>query len=89
MLSCCREQIEWDYGDIGRYFPLVDYKQVLKIRAMPVGAMYLSAMILRNALNTLNPNITATYFACHPPTLENWLSQGPNARPHIEPVVVP
>jgi hypothetical protein len=30
-LSSCRETIEWDYGDIGRYFKLLDYKHVLQI----------------------------------------------------------
>ena len=84
VMSSCREQIEWDYGDIGRYFHLVDYKYVLQMRKMPVAAMYLTAMILRNALNCLTPGIASQYFHLNPPTLEHWLAQGPNARPNIE-----
>ena len=86
-MSSVREQIEWDYGDVGRFFPLVDYKNVLKLRAMPVGAMYLTAMIFRNAFNTLYPCLTSIYFGCQPPTLADWLRQGPNARNHIEVVI--
>jgi hypothetical protein len=87
VLSSCRETIEWDYGDIGRYFPLMNQKEVLKMRRMPVGAMYLCAMILRNALNTLRPTNTSQYFHLNPPTLEHWLSQGPNARPNVEAII--
>ncbi len=87
-LSSCCEVIEWDYGDVGKYFPLVDYKNVLKMRKMPVKQMYLTAMILRNALNTLRPNNTSQYYSLLPPTLENWLSQGPLARPNLDAVIV-
>jgi hypothetical protein len=80
--------IEWDYGDIGKYFPLIDYKNVLKMRKMPVKQMYLTAMILRNALNTLRPNNTSQYYNHLPPTLEDWLRQGPLARPNIDAVIV-
>ena len=66
MSSCC-EQIVY-YGDIGRYFHLVDYKYVLKMRKMPLAAMNLTAMILRNALNCLTPRITSQYFHMNPPT---------------------
>ena len=53
-MSSCREVIEWDYGDVGTTWAFVDYKKGLKIRKMPVGAIYLCAMLLRNALNTLH-----------------------------------
>jgi hypothetical protein len=87
VMSTLRETIEWDYGDVARYFPFVKMKQVLKMRKMPVADIYLTAMILRNALNTLKPNNTAIYFSCRPPTLEQWTALGPNARPHIVPVI--
>ena len=50
-MSSCRESIEWNYGEVGRFWPLVDYKEVLQMRKMPVGAMVLTAMILGNAPN--------------------------------------
>ena len=85
VLSSCRECIEWDYGDVGRYWKLMDYKKVLKLQNMPIAEMYLVALILRNAMCTLSPNITAITFVCAPPSLETWLSQGPNARANIMP----
>ena len=86
-LSSCREIIEWDYGNVGTMFPLVDYKTVLKLVNMPVKHMYLTAMILRNAFNTMNPGQTSQYFNLPPPSLEDWLTQGPAARPNIEAVI--
>jgi hypothetical protein len=35
-MSSCREIIEWDYGDITRYWKGVDYSQGLKLRQMDV-----------------------------------------------------
>jgi len=80
-MSSCREVIEWDYGDVGRYWNLVDYKKVLKMRQMRVDEMFLVAMILRNAYVTVSANNTAEYFDCPPPSLEEWVSAGPHARP--------
>ena len=76
-MSSCRETIEWDYGDIGRYFKLLDYKHILQLRRMPVAKMCICAMILRNALVTMNGNNTAEYFSCAPPTFEEWVGLGP------------
>ena len=50
---------------------MVDYKYALKIRRMPVAAMYLSAMILRNAHICMNGGITSHYFNCLPPIFED------------------
>ncbi|MBC7391102.1 MAG: hypothetical protein H7329_17990 [Opitutaceae bacterium] len=38
-------------------------------------------MLLRNAYVTLNAGQTAEYLNMMPPTLEDWCSQGPNAKP--------
>ena len=78
-MSSCWETIEWDYGDIGRYFKLLDYKHVLKMRAMPVAKMCICAMLLRNAFVAMNANNTAEYFAREPPTFEEWVGEGPRA----------
>lgn len=76
-LSACRECIEWDYGDVGVMWSMVDYKKMLKMQLMPVKNIYLTAMILRNAYVTMNGGITAEYFNLIPPTFEIWTSQGP------------
>jgi hypothetical protein len=77
VLSSCREVIEWDYGDVGTMWALVDYKKILRLRKMPVGDMYLVAMILRNAYVTMFGSNTSSFFEMIPPTLEEWTSQGP------------
>ena len=86
-LSSVREIIEWDYGEVGNFFPLVSYKKVLQMVNMPVKQMYLTALILRNAFNTMQPNNTSQYFNILPPSLEEWLAQGPGARPNIYAVI--
>ena len=75
-MSSCRETIEWDYGDIGRYWKLLDYKHVLTLRKMPIARMCICAFILRNALVTMNGCNSSVYFSCTPPTFEEWTEQG-------------
>ena len=77
-LSACRECIEWDYGDVGKMWSMVDYKKVLKMQLMPVKNIYLTALILRNAYVTMNGGTTPEYFNMTPPTFEVWVHQGPN-----------
>jgi len=67
-MSSCREQIEWDYGEMGRFFPFITMDNVLKLSSMPVKKIYLTAMILRNALNCFRPGITSQYFNLPPPS---------------------
>lgn len=76
-LSACRECIEWDYGDVGKMWAMVDYKKKLKIQQMQVKKIYVSAMILRNAFVTMNAGITSEYFNIVPPTFEVWTNEGP------------
>lgn len=80
-LSSCRETIEWDYGDIGRYWAFLDYKHVLKMRVMSVGQICLTAMILRNAHAAMNGCNTSESFMCIPPSFEEWISAGPRYVP--------
>jgi len=58
VLSSCRECIEWDYGNVGTMWALVDYEKVLKMRMMPVRDMYMAAMIMRNVYVTIYGGIT-------------------------------
>ena len=58
-----------------------DYKHVLQLRKQPIGKIIFVCMLLRNAHATMNANQSAEYFVMMPPTLEEWLSQGPRAHP--------
>lgn len=73
-LSSARQVIEWDYGDVSKFWSMIAFNKVLKMRRMPVAHMYITAMILRNALNCMYGSITASYFDCLPPTFENWVA---------------
>lgn len=75
-LSSCREVIEWDYGDVGKYWAFVDYKKTLKLRQMMIGRVYFVAMLLRNAYVTMNGCNTSTFYELMPPDFEDWTSQG-------------
>lgn len=76
-LSSCREIIEWDYGDVGKYWAYVNFRNALKMRKSPVGQHYFVALLLRNAYVTMNGCNTARYFNIFPPTFEEWVSAGP------------
>ena len=76
-LSACRECIEWDYGDVGVMWSMVDYKKILKMQLMPVKNVYLTATILGNAYVTMNGGTTAEYFNLIPPISEIWCAEGP------------
>ena len=62
-LSSTREVIEWDYGDVGTTFSYVDYKKRLQMRKSPVGLVYLTAMIMRNAMVCMRGCNTSKYFS--------------------------
>ena len=76
VLSSCREAIEWDYNDMKRYWPIVDYKKILKMKKMPVSKIFLVAMLLHNSYVCMNGSITSYYFEMEPPPFEDWVSLG-------------
>ena len=76
-MSSCRESIEWDYGNLKRYWSYMGNKNVLRMKNMPIAEYFLSAMILYNALVSMHGNAATLYFNLNPPTFEDWISQGP------------
>ena len=49
-LSSCRESIEWHYGELGRLFPFIQYKNKNQLLKCPVKEVFITAMIMRNCL---------------------------------------
>lgn len=80
-MAACRETIEWSYKDLKTIWKYCDYKHVLKIYGQPVGKIVFVCMLLRNAHVTVRGSQVREYFNMLPPTLEEWLSQGPQAHP--------
>ena len=78
-MSKCRQSIEWDYGEVGNLWKAITFRKGLRLREQPVGDMITTCFLLTNAYNTMNGNITAAYFNCEPPSLEEWTAYGPRA----------
>ena len=76
-MSAMRQSIEWDYKDVKTRWALIDYKKMLKLGQAKVVDIFMTAMLLSNILSTLIGNQSSQYFSCMPPTLEDYLSQGP------------
>lgn len=72
-MSGSRVTVEWMFKEVKLYWGKMDFKRKLRIRESPVGALYLSAMLLTNIRNCLYPNQTAQYFKVAPPSLEEYL----------------
>lgn len=71
-MSTVRTAVEWVFGDITTYFALMDFKRNLKIGLSPVGKLYITSALLRNALTCLYGNTTSTFFNVDPPTIEEY-----------------
>jgi hypothetical protein len=69
-----RVSVEWLFGDIINYFRFLDFKKDLKIGLSNIGKMYIVAAVLRNALTSMQPNNTSTFFELQPPAVEEYFS---------------
>jgi hypothetical protein len=56
------------------YFRFLDFKKDLKIGLSNIGKMYIVAAVLRNALTSMQPNNTSTFFELQPPAVEEYFS---------------
>ena len=79
--SSVRQLIEWCYAEFKALFKYCDYKHVLQLRGQPVAKIFFVCLLLRNVYVTVHGSKAITYMEMLPPTLEEWTSQGPNARP--------
>ena len=80
-MASCRESIEWRYGDVKGLWKYIDYKHCLQLRKQPLGKIIFVCMLLTNAHCSMYGSEASSYFNCTPPSFEDWLSQGPNAKP--------
>ncbi len=80
-MASVRESIEWSYKDLKTMWKYMDYKHVLKLRGQSVGKIVFICMLLRNAHLTIYGSQINEHFVMLPPSLKEWTSQGPRARP--------
>eukprot|EP01041_Mallomonas_annulata_P003603 gene3603-7170_t len=71
-----RECIEWDYGEVKKYWPFIDSSKKLMLRRNAVRKMVIVSFILKNAHNCMNGGQRFSYFSISPPTLQSWAFQG-------------
>lgn len=71
-LSQVRVCVEWMFGKVAQEFSYIDFPKNLKLRLQPVATYYGVALLLTNAHSCLYGNITASYFNCKPPSLEEY-----------------
>jgi nuclease HARBI1 len=72
-MSSCRITVEWIFKEVKMYWTFVDYKRKMRLLECPVGALYISALLLTNFRNCVYPNPISQYFNCRPP-LEEYLA---------------
>ena len=71
-MSAVRVAVEWGFNDISSYFSFLDFKKNLKMGLSPVGKMYSTCAVLRNALTCLYGSSTSTFFGVQPPTIHEY-----------------
>ncbi|PFX18686.1 hypothetical protein AWC38_SpisGene16916 [Stylophora pistillata] len=71
-MSKVRSSVEWVFNDITSYFAFLDFKKNLKTGLSPVGTMYSTSGLLRNALTRFYGSSTSALFDLLPPTIQEY-----------------
>ena len=81
-MSSVRETIEWGcYKDLKSTWKVCEWKICLKLKNQPVAKIMFTCFLLKNILTTFYSCQTAEHFILQPPTFEDYIAQGPRARP--------
>jgi hypothetical protein len=65
--------VEWTFGEVSQHVRQLDLKQALMIYKFPVAKFYAAAVFLVNCQNSCYGGETASYFACEPMSLEEYI----------------
>ncbi|KIJ42138.1 hypothetical protein M422DRAFT_171553 [Sphaerobolus stellatus SS14] len=76
-MSRIREPVEWLFKEVTQQFTLLDFSRSQKILLTPCGLFYLVAILLCNAHTILHYPQIPQYFACPPPSLQEYFTGGP------------
>jgi hypothetical protein len=72
-MSRARISVEWGYSRVSRLWKHLNFKDNLKVFKSPIGAQYMVAVLLTNAVTCVDRgNQISDYFRCLPPTLEEY-----------------
>ncbi|KAF0706797.1 hypothetical protein AaE_013942 [Aphanomyces astaci] len=73
-MSRVRISVEWSFGQVVQYWPIVDYKKKMRIGNSPIAKMYKVAVLLTNCITCdRGQNTNSVYFGMMPPSLEAYL----------------
>lgn len=76
-MSRVREPVEWLFKEVTQQFTFLDFSRSQKILLSPCGLFYLVSILLCNAHTILHYPQIPQYFACCPPTLQEYFIGGP------------
>lgn len=76
-MSHVREAVEWGFKEVSQQFAFLDFKANQKILLQPCAVYYLVAILLCNAHTILHVPQIPQFFACQPPTLQEYFQGGP------------
>lgn len=83
-MSRVRESVEWIFKEVSQQFTYLDFARSHKILLSPCGLLYLVSVLLCNAHTILHRPQIPQFFACQPPTLEEYFQGGPIADEEME-----
>ncbi|ETV93793.1 hypothetical protein H310_12357 [Aphanomyces invadans] len=73
-MSRVRISVEWSFGQVLQYWPIVDFKKKMRIGNSPISKMYKVAVLLTNCITCdRGRNTNSAYFGLPPPSLEEYL----------------
>lgn len=73
-LNYIRQMVENGFGILKAYFNAIQSRVTLRIGQTPVGEIVMVCALLVNLLNCVMPNQISQRFACHPPTMRQYLN---------------
>jgi len=76
-MSRVREPVEWIFKEVTQKFTFLDFACSQKILLSPCGLFYLVSILLCNAHTILHHPQIPQYFACPPPSLQEYFTGGP------------
>ncbi|KIJ45994.1 hypothetical protein M422DRAFT_165640, partial [Sphaerobolus stellatus SS14] len=82
-MSRVREPVEWLFKEVAQQFTFLDFARSQKILLSACGLYYLVALLMCNAHTILHYPQIPQYFACPPPTLQEYFTGGPIEDPDM------
>ena len=76
-MSRVREPVEWIFKEVSQKFTFLDFARSQKLLLSPCGLFYLVGILLCNAHTILHYPQIPRYFACAPPTLQEYFTGSP------------